>query len=127
MKTHHDSASVLGQACLALGNLATHDDNKVAIAAAGGITVRIAALLEHHLYPSLYIPLTSSPFPPTPTTEVSMTPDLTICPNANSNKNKTKIYPTLTKSSFTVTPIVSKLDINNNLNPDATPTPIFTR
>ena len=123
---HHDSAAVLEQALRALSNLC-NTDNLVAIAAAGGITVRIAALLEHHLYPSLYIPLTSSPFPPTPTTEVSMTPDLTICPNANSNKNKTKIYPTLTKSSFTVTPIVSKLDINNNLNPDATPTPIFTR
>ena len=59
MKTHHDSAAVLEQAFRALSNLC-NTDNKVAIAAEGGIAVRIAALLGHHLYPSLYIPLTSS-------------------------------------------------------------------
>ena len=60
MKAHPDNAAVLKQACIALKTLALNDDNQVAIAAAGGITVRIAALLGHHLYPSLYIPLTSS-------------------------------------------------------------------
>ena len=60
MKTHLDNAAVLEKASWALANLAINTDNQVAIAAAGGITVRIAALLGHHLYPSLYIPLTSS-------------------------------------------------------------------
>ena len=61
MKAHPDNAAVLEPACSALVDLAYENtDNQVAIAAAGGITVRIAALLGHHLYPSLYIPLTSS-------------------------------------------------------------------
>ena len=49
MKTHHDNDLIIEQACRALNNLACKtDNNKVAIAAAGGIVVRIAAL-EHQL------------------------------------------------------------------------------
>ena len=50
MKTHPDNASVLEQACKVLAKLALDDDIEVAIAAAGGIAVRIAAL-EPHLRP----------------------------------------------------------------------------
>ena len=60
MKTHSDNAAVLEIACWVLVILAgSNADNQVAIAAAGGIAVRIAAL-EHHLSdPSLCLPLTS--------------------------------------------------------------------
>ena len=59
MKTHPDNAAVLKQACGVLVNLAYNADNKVAIAAAGGIAVRIAALGHHLSDPSLCLPLTS--------------------------------------------------------------------
>ena len=59
MKTHPDNAAVLKNACEVLVNLAENDDNKVAIAAAGGIAVRIAALGHHLSDPSLCLPLTS--------------------------------------------------------------------
>ena len=121
MNAHPDNAAVLEKASWALANLARNDDNKVAITAAGGIAVRIAAL-GHHLYPFLCLPFTSSPSTPTPNPN-----PVTICPNANSYKNKTQIHPTLTKSGFSVTPIVLKLDINHNLNHDATPTLNHTR
>ena len=44
MKTHPDNAAVLERACIVLKILARNADNKVAIAAAGGIAVCIAAL-----------------------------------------------------------------------------------
>ena len=59
MKTHPDNASVLTQACYVLANLAFNSYNQVAIAAAGGIAVRIAALGHHLSDPSLCLPLTS--------------------------------------------------------------------
>ena len=59
MKTHPDNAAVLKYACGVLANLAVNADNQVAIAAAGGIAVRIAALGHHLSDPSLFIPLTS--------------------------------------------------------------------
>ena len=110
LKTHPDNVSILKQACSALGSIARNTNNQVAIAAAGGIAVCIAAFRYHLFDPSLCLPLTSSLPPPVPTTEVSMTPDLIVCPNANSNKNETQIHPTLTKSSLSVNPIFSKLD-----------------
>ena len=59
MKTHPDNAAVLENACGVLANIAGNADNKVAIAAAGGIAVRIAAL-GHYLSDSfLCLPLTS--------------------------------------------------------------------
>jgi hypothetical protein len=48
MKTHPDNAAVLEEAFGVLANLALIADNKVTIAAAGGIAVRSAAL-GHHL------------------------------------------------------------------------------
>ena len=59
MKTHPDHAAALKNACDVLGNLAVNADNRVAIAAAGGIAVRIATL-GHYLSDSfLCLPLTS--------------------------------------------------------------------
>ena len=59
MKTHPDNAAVLTQACGVLAILAfLNADNKVAIATAGGIAVRIAALGHHLSDPSLCLPLT---------------------------------------------------------------------
>ena len=57
MKTHPDNAAVLVKACKVLVNLAVNADNRVAIAAAGGIAVRIAALGHHLSNPSLCLPL----------------------------------------------------------------------
>ena len=49
MKTHPDNAAALEKAYAVLANIAcNNDDNQVAIAAAGYIAVRIAAL-GHHL------------------------------------------------------------------------------
>ena len=48
METHHDNADVLEHACSTLGEIASNADNQVAIVAAGGIAVRIAAL-GHYL------------------------------------------------------------------------------
>ena len=59
MKTHPDNAAVLDNACKVLSNLAANADDKVAIAAAGGIAVRIAALGHRLSDPSLCLPLTS--------------------------------------------------------------------
>ena len=57
MKTH---AAALEEACAVLANFVCYnDDNQVAIAAAGGIAVRIAALGHHLSDPSLCLPLTS--------------------------------------------------------------------
>ena len=53
MKTHPDNAAVLEYACNVLGNLSVDDDNEVAIAAAGGIAVRVTALGHHLSDPSL--------------------------------------------------------------------------
>ena len=124
MKTHPDNFSILEVACISLMRLAFNTNNQVAIAAAGGIAVRIAAL-GHRSH--VTDPPPPPHVPPAPTSEESMTPDVTICPYANSNKNETQIHLTLTKSSLSVTPIVSKLDLNHNLNPDATPTLTLTR
>ena len=60
MKLHPDNAAVLENACGVLEDLAYHNaDNIVAIAAAGGVAVRIAALGHHLSDPSLCLPLTS--------------------------------------------------------------------
>ena len=90
MKTHPNNAAVLEQASRALANLAYNDDNQVAIAAAGGITVRIAALLGHHLSdPPLHTPHVI-PFPLNPNYRGIHDPRSYICPNANSNKSDTQ-------------------------------------
>ena len=55
MQTHPDNAAVLRNACRVLLNLAGNNvDNQVAIAAAGGIAVRIAALGYHLSDPFAY-------------------------------------------------------------------------
>ena len=55
MKSHPDNAAVLEEACGVLINLARNNaDNKVTIAAAGGIAVRIAALGYHLSDPFAY-------------------------------------------------------------------------
>ena len=60
MKTHPDNPSLIENACDALGNIAcNNDDDKVAIAAAGDIAVRIAALGHHLSDPALCLPFTS--------------------------------------------------------------------
>ena len=67
MKTHPDNAAVLEEAFGVLANLALNADNKVAIAAAGGIAVPIAAL-GHYL---------SDPLPKH-TPSITQNPALTI-------------------------------------------------
>jgi hypothetical protein len=59
MKTHPDNAAVLEHACGVLANLAVNADNRVAIAAAGGIAVRIATLGHYLSYSFFCLPLTS--------------------------------------------------------------------
>jgi hypothetical protein len=61
IKQHPSNAAVLQNACRALVNLAFNADNRVAIAAAGGIEVLIAALGYHF-----------SDLHPTPTITVAM-------------------------------------------------------
>ena len=66
MKSHPDNEAVLEKACLVLANLAWNNtDNQVAIGAAGGIAVRIAALGHHLSDPSLCLPfhITHNPAP----------------------------------------------------------------
>ena len=71
MKTHPDNASVLEQACIILAKLAFDDDIDVAIVAAGGIAVRVAALGHHLPDPSLGISL-SNPSLTSPTTQFQL-------------------------------------------------------
>ena len=87
MKTHPDNAAVLEKACGVLVSLALNNtDNKVAIAAAGGIAVRIAAL-EHRLSdpPSAYPLRHPQPNPNyntmTPNLSISQTVTLTLTLN----------------------------------------------
>ena len=67
MKKHSSNAAVLQHACRILTNLAFNADNKVAIAAAGGIEVLIAAFGLHF-----------SDLHPTPTITAAMTPAVFI-------------------------------------------------
>ena len=67
MKTHPDNAAAHEKAYAVLANIAcNNDDNHVAIAAAGDIAVRIAALGHHLSDPALCLPLTSPTTQPQP-------------------------------------------------------------
>ena len=52
MKIHSDN-DILAQTCTTLAGIAENDDNKVTIAAAGGIPVRITALVQSQRFHAL--------------------------------------------------------------------------